>query len=258
MARRTVDGSRAIVTGASSGIGRALALLLAERGASVVAVARSREKLEQLAAESTAGGRIAILPGDVTHLDTREAAVSMAVERFGGLDLLVNNAGIGTVGRFADASPERLRTIMEVNFFAAAEMIRLALPTLQSGRRPMIVNVASILGHRGIPRMSEYCASKFALRGFSQSLRAELYRLGIDLLVVSPGTTATSFFDHVDQDSVPWPKERGVTPEHVARRTVQAIERGKHEILVNARGRLLVLASRLAPGLMDRLMARYG
>ena len=93
---------------------------------------------------------------------------------YGGLDLLVNNAGIGAQGRFAEADPARLRQIMEVNFFAPAEMTRAALPLLKQGRRPMIVNIGSILGHRGIPGTSEYCASKFAVQGFSESLRAEL------------------------------------------------------------------------------------
>src|SRR4029079_8217356 len=111
-------------------------------------------------------------------------------------DLLINNAGVGALGRFEEAGAERLRRIMEVNFFALVEMARLAIPALQQGRRPLIVNISSILGHRAVPRSSEYCASKFAVQGFSESLRAELTRLKIGVLVVSPGTTATEFFDH--------------------------------------------------------------
>jgi short-subunit dehydrogenase len=110
---------------------------------------------------------------------------------------LVNNAGIGAIGPFAEASPERLRKIMEVNFFAPAELIRSALPLLEAGKRPLIVNVSSVLGHRGIPKKSEYCASKFALHGFSDALRCELAPRGIDVLLVSPSTTATEFFDNV-------------------------------------------------------------
>jgi short-subunit dehydrogenase len=148
---------------------------------------------------------------------------------------------------------------MEVNFFALAEMTRAALPLLKQGRTPIIVNIASILGHRGIPFSTEYCASKFAVRGFSEALRAELEPRGIDVLVVSPGTTATEFFDNVIRSTeAPYPKTYGVPAHVVAKRTVRAIERGRHEIIVNPWGQILVWANRVAPRLVDRLMARYG
>jgi short-subunit dehydrogenase len=189
----------------------------------------------------------------------RQAAIEQAQESFGGLDLLVNNAGIGATGRFADASPERLRRVMEVNFVAPAEMIREALPALRAGVRPAIINVASILGHRGIPRCAEYCASKFALVGLSESLRAELAPLGIELLVVSPGTTATDFFaSAIDAAETPWSHRRGVSPDLVARRTLAALGAGRHEIVVGAAGRLLVVSNRWFPRLVDRVMARHG
>ena len=260
MAKRSIQGSRGIVTGASSGIGRAMAAELARRGANLVLVARRREKLEELAAELRGSpGRIEIVVGDVTQPALREQAVEWAQASFGGLDLLVNNAGIGALGRFEDARPDRLRRIMEVNFFAAAEMIRAALPLLKLGKRPIVVNVGSVLGHRAIPHVSEYCASKFALRGLSESLRAEFARLGIDLLLVSPGTTETDFFDNaIERGDYPWPQQRGVPAALVARRTVRAIERGRHEILVNPRGKLLVWLNRLFPSLVDRFLARYG
>ena len=111
----------------------------------------------------------------------------------GGLDLLVNNAGVGALGEFAEADPQRLRTVMEVNFFAPAELIRAAMPLLRAGEQPMIVNIGSVLGHRAVPLKSEYCASKFALHGFSDAVRAELADQGIDLLMVSPSTTQRSF-----------------------------------------------------------------
>src|SRR5207245_1323382 len=151
MAKRSVHGSRGIVTGASSGIGRAIAVELARRGADLVLVARRRERLEELATELNGlPGRVEIVAGDVTDPAVRERAVECARASFGGLDLLVNNAGIGALGRFEDAGPDRLRRILEVNFFAAAEMIRASLPLLKLGKRPIVVNVGSILGHRAI------------------------------------------------------------------------------------------------------------
>jgi short-subunit dehydrogenase len=263
MSRRDIAGMRTIVTGASSGIGRAIVRELARRGGHTVMVARREEPLRALAAEIAddphSDGRTEVLVGDVTCPEIRQAAVSRAQDAFGGLDALVNNAGIGSFGRFADGDAVRLREIMEVNFFAAAEMIREAVPALNAGRQPIVVNVGSILGHRGIPQMNEYCASKFAMQGLSQSLRVEFKKSGIDLLVVSPGTTQTEFYDHVvhGRGDAPWSTGGGVTPDDVARATAKAMQRGRREIFPNFRGRLLVWANRAAPALVDRFMARY-
>lgn len=261
MARRSLQNARALVTGASSGIGRALALELARSGVDLVLVARREAKLIELAAEIERLGRRAIrVVGDITLPETRDAALSAAREELGGLDLLINNAGVSAHGRFQTATPERLRAIMETNFFAAAELIRQSLPLLEQGRQPMVVNIGSILGHRGIPYNSEYCASKFALQGLSEALRAEFKPLGIDLLVVSPGTTDTEFFEHLidKQGEMPWAQQKGVSAEVVARRTVRAIAAGKQEIIPSLRGWGLVLLNRLFPRTVDRMMARYG
>jgi len=258
MARRTIAGSRGIVTGASSGIGRSIATELSRRGAKLVLVARRESELQARAAELGAANTTYVA-GDITDAAVRSAAVEKAKRTFGGLDFLVNNAGIGALGKFEQSSPEQLRRIMEVNFFATAEMIREALPALKSGRQPIVVNVSSILGHRGIPYYTDYCASKFAVQGFSEALRAELRPAGIDLLVVSPGTVKTEFFDNaVQRDPTPWPEQPGVTPELVARRCAIAMQRGSHEIIVNHRGRMLVWLNRLSPRLADWMLSRYG
>ena len=217
--------------------------------------------LEQLAAEIRSRGRRAeVVAGDITEAAVRRAALDRAHQAFGGLDILVNNAGRGAMGRFAEASPERLRQVFELNFFAAAELIREALPLLQQGRQPIVVNIGSILGHRATPRNSEYCASKFALRGLTESLRAELAQLGIDMLLVSPGSTESEFYEHVinPTEKQPWPEQNAVPAEKVAQAVVRAIRLGKREIIPSFRGRLLVWLNRLAPSLVDRLMRRYG
>jgi len=260
VAHRTIAGSRSLVTGASGGIGRAIALELGRLGARVVALARREEPLQTLAdAIRAAGGEAEAVVGDVTDPAVRRAALERAQQRFGGLDVLVNNAGVGALGRFEHAEPDVLRRLFEVNFFAAAEMIREALPLLKQGRKPIVVNVSSILGHRGLPRMSEYCATKFALAGLSEALRAEFVPQGIDMLVVSPGTTESEFFDHVvdKHGGAPWPRKHAVPAEAVARATVKAIRRGSHEIIPNNLGRLLCWANRISPWLVDQFMARY-
>ncbi len=198
MSRRTLQGSRAIVTGASSGIGRELARELNRSGVDLVLTARREQRLQELAAEFESRGRnVVCVVGDITSPDVRARLLEVAREQLGGLDILVNNAGIGARGPFSPAGEERLRWVMEVNFFAPLELIRSAIPLLREGERPLIVNISSVLGHRAVPKKSEYCASKFALHGFSDALRAELAHDGIDVLLVSPSTTQSEFFDVV-------------------------------------------------------------
>jgi len=258
--KRNLHGARAIVTGASSGIGRETALELARHGVGLVIVARREDRLREVTDQIAAvGGTVEAVVGDVTDRAVRQRAIDAAREKLGGLDVLVNNAGIGAMGLFVDADPERVRRLMEVNFFATVEMIRLSLPLLQQSNCPIVVNVSSILGHRGVPYSSEYAASTFAVQGFSESIRAEFTRLGIDVLVVSPGTTETEFFDRVIErtEDPKWPEHRPVSAAEVARQMVRAIRKGKHEIIPYRWGRVLCLLNRISPRLADRLMARY-
>ncbi len=260
MAKRELAGSRILITGASSGIGRELAVELARQKACLVLLARREDRLRALAKDvSQYTSPPEIVAGDVTSPEIRRQALQRAQQRFGGLDILVNNAGVGAIGLFQHAKEDRLRRVMEVNFFAPAEFIRAALPMLERGNRPIVVNVSSVLGHRGIPRTAEYCASKFALQGLSESLRAEFTRLGIELLVVSPGTTDTEFFDSVLERKGEHPRggRRGTSASLVARKTVAAIRKGKHEIVPSFSGKLLCWANRLSPSLVNRVSARY-
>lgn len=270
MTRRTIPGRRVILTGASSGIGRALAIQLALQGARLIITARRRDRLNAITHEirslgeltsshEPVGREVYPVAGDITDAATRKHLVAAAHDQLGGLDLLVNNAGVGAIGPFADADESRLRTVMEVNFFAPLDLIRLAIPLLRVGQQPMIANVGSVLGHRAVPNKSEYCASKFAMHGFSDALRAELSGVGIDVLLVSPSTTESEFFERVLDDHRPHARRRrGKSPEEVARRTIQAIARGRHEVIISAGGVLLVWLDRLCPPLANRLIARFG
>jgi short-subunit dehydrogenase len=258
--KRTLNNLRAIVTGASSGIGCEIAVELARQGVQVVVVARREDRLQTLVERITKqGGHAEMVVGDITDPQTRKLAIETAQQKFGGLDILVNNAGVGASGLFETADPDRVRRIMEVNFFALVEMTRIALPLLKNGKTPIIVNVSSILGQRGVPHNSEYSASKFAVHGFSESVRAEFHKLGIDVLVVSPGTTETEFFDSVLENTTKpnWPEHKAVSAASVARETVKAIRQGRHEIIPYHWGRLLCWLNRICPGLVDYLMTRY-
>ena len=257
--RRKIAGSRILITGASQGIGRALAEQASQRGGRVLAAARSDELLRDLAAQPKARGAVLeTVQADVTSPEDRQRLVDAAVRHFGGLDILVNNAGIGATGHFADCGPDRLRKIMEVNFFGVTETTRVFLPLLRQGNRPAIVNISSIAGKRAIPARSEYSASKFAVQGFSEALRAELAKDGIDVLLICPGLTQTNFSKNMLEQKarVQLDHMRGMTSEQVARATLRAIERGKNEITLTFQAKLIALVSRFFPRLADRIAGR--
>lgn len=261
MSKRKLHGKRAIITGASSGIGRQLALQMAGAGVRLVVTARRETLLQSLQQEiNSSGGECHMLAGDVCDSQVRNSLLEMALREFGRLDILVNNAGIGAMGRFDQASPERLRQIFEVNFFSMAELTRESLPMLRAGDTPIIVNISSVLGHRAAPLKSEYCASKFAMHGFSDSLRAELVGDGIDVLLVSPSTTDSDFFDSAIDDPTKkdWKKGGAMLPAKVAGKTLRAIRKGRHEIILTFGGRIIVWLDRIIPGIANRLVARFG
>lgn len=256
----SLAGKKALVTGASGGIGRAVAIELAKSGVDCLLFARREAELSETARlVRDLGVRRHEFVGDVTDPDDRRAAIEMCKSQMQGLDLLVNNAGVSAHGRFHESSPDRLRKIMEVNLFATAEMIRLATPLL-SESSGCVANVGSILGWRGVPHNAEYCASKFALRGLSEAIRPELARLGVHVLHASPGTVDTGFFDHLidKQGDLPWGKRRGVAPEIVAKRIVIGIKSRHKEIAIGWSDWAFVRLARLSLRLMDRVMSRYG
>jgi short-subunit dehydrogenase len=252
--RRSLTGLRALVTGASQGIGQALVEAALKRGMRVVAVARSLDLLRELGARNAASGAsLVTLQADVTSADDRQKMVETATREFGGLDVLVNNAGIGATGHFADSSPDVLRQIFETNFFAAAELIRAFLPLLKAGTTPAILNVGSILGKRALPARGLYSASKFALEGLSQALRGEMVRFGIDVLVVNPGLTQTNFSQNMleRKGKLALDHMRGMTPAQAAEATLTALARGRNETNLTGRGRALLLVARFAPWIID-------
>lgn len=271
--KRNLHAARALVTGASSGIGRAVAEALARRGVSLVITARRSDALEELAADlrKRDGGRVAVVPGDVTAPETRRALIEMAVRELGGLDFLVNNAGRGATELIEMTEEATARSIMELNFFAPLFLTQEALPELKKaaadrsrvaargGVAPTVVSLGSIVGLRGTPHFGVYGAAKAAVINLSDALRAELSPDGIGVLTVSPGTTSSEFFDVLwENRSEPnFPKHRAVTPEYVAEKIVAAILAGKHRILPHPESKILALIERLCPEWADALMKRF-
>jgi short-subunit dehydrogenase len=174
------------------------------------------------------------VPADITVAADRQRSLDAVLSRFGGLDVLINNAGVGSWGHFAGGTEAVLRQVMEVNFFAAAELIRLAIPALTDGRQPAVLNIASMCGRRGIPAWSEYSASKFALCGLTEALRGELARFEVDVLLVVPGLTRSDLARHLlrSEGRYPIPYEQGMPPDDVAAAALDALRRNRTETVV--------------------------
>jgi NAD(P)-dependent dehydrogenase (short-subunit alcohol dehydrogenase family) len=178
------------ITGTSSGLGRAFATHAIAQGYNVVATARDVSKLNALSA--SAPDRVLTVALDVNSPGAAEAAVAAAVERFGRIDVLINNAGYGVVGAFEETSDAELRAIMETNFFGAMTIIRAALPVLRKQGSGAIVNMSSLGGQMSFEGFSAYSASKFALEGVSEALAREVAPFGIKVLIVEPGQFRTN------------------------------------------------------------------
>lgn len=195
--RRMANPDRTwFITGASSGFGRALAEAVIARGERVVAAARRREALAELAA--LAPERLLASPLDVTNAQARAAAVGQAIDRFGHIDVLANIAGRGSLGAVEEFAPEQLRAQMEVNFFGAAELTRVVLPHMRVQRSGHVLNLTSIGGLISIGGFGPYCASKFALEAWSEALADEVADFGIKVTLVEPGNFRTEFAGDVN------------------------------------------------------------
>lgn len=225
-----VEGASVLVTGASSGIGAALAVQLAERGARVGLVARRADRLQAVRDQCRAAGAEAHTW--VTDLEDVEAGVAMAEDawdRFDGIDVLVNNAAIPKRRRVTELSPAELEQVMRVNFFAPARLTMALLPKMVERDRGMIVNVSSLGGRLGILHETSYSASKFALCGWSEALALDLWDTGVDVRLVIPGPIATEIWDRPDNET---PLYQGPfePPETVARDIIGAIEGDAFEV----------------------------
>ncbi|MGB8853143.1 MAG: SDR family NAD(P)-dependent oxidoreductase [Pirellulales bacterium] len=254
--RRRLAGLRVLVTGGSSGVGRALALAVANRGGRVLAAARRADRLASLIEEAPAGS-IIVEAGDVTNADFRARLCTVAAERLGGLDICASVAGSGAVGPFRDASADTLNRIMAVNFLAPADLVHRCLPLLEAAADPAIVLVGSILGHHPLPWHGEYCAAKAALRSLATTLRIELAPRSIDVLLASLGPTESEFWEGlVAGRRASWSRGRQMPAARAAAAIVAGLECRRREILPGWRAKGYALAARFAPGIIDAITAR--
>lgn len=249
--------SVALVTGASSGIGAATAEALAAEGFIVALVARRRERLEAVAQEiGQRGGRALVLPADVTDADGLTAAVDQAAEQGGGLDVLVNNAGVGLAAPVEATTPDELRRLLEVNLVSVLVATQAALRHMRPAHWGHIINVGSIVARRAPPFRGAYAATKFALVGLTEALRQELSMTGISVSLVFPVVTATEFHEVEARKVEPVRRGPVQSAERVARAIAACVRHPRPEVYPYAPARALAVLSVLAPALVDRLMAR--
>jgi len=264
-----LSGRSILLTGASGGIGRVTAELLAGEGAKVTLFARRAAPLESLRStiESKGGAALAVA-GDVRSASDAARAVAEAVRRFGGLDAVVNNAGIGILASLEEASDASVAEMLEVNVLGAYRVTRAAFSALIARARGggarggagggVIVNVASFAGKVGVPYYSFYNASKFALAGLTEAWRRELGPRGIRVALVIPAAVETEFLARLDRSRALGLGPAGtiLKPEEVARAIVGALERPRPEIYIPRRNRWLALLNFAAPRLADQIINR--
>jgi short-subunit dehydrogenase len=258
-----MKGRRIILTGASEGIGRALALELAARGARIAVAARDRERLESLAAECRVrGGEALAVPTDVSNAQDLEWLVAETLKGFGGIDVVIHNAGITMWSRFdALQDLEIFERIMEVNYYAPVRLTALALPHLRKSRG-LIVAIASLAGLTGVPERSAYAGSKHAMIGFFDSLRIELAGSSVDVSVIAPDFVVSEIHrraigpDGEPLGTSPMMQSKIMTAEECARRIVRAMEKRQRLLLMSARGKVGRWIKLVAPSLIDRIAAR--
>jgi NAD(P)-dependent dehydrogenase (short-subunit alcohol dehydrogenase family) len=248
-----------VITGASSGIGEALAYEFAALGAKVVIAARNVERLTEVAARVAASGGEALVVGaDVSREEDCRALIDAAVAAFGGIDVLVCNAGLSMRAVLDDVSTDVLRRLMDVNFWGTVYPVKYALPWLQASRGS-IVGVSSVAGLHGLPGRTGYSASKYAMTGFLETVRIENLHKGLHVMVACPGFTATNVrFAALTKDGSPQgrtPREEGrmMTAEEVARRIVRGVRRRKRLLLMEWEGRATHFIKKFAPGFLDRM-----
>ncbi len=255
--RARLSGKVALVTGSARGIGLATARLLGRRGARVVLSDVLDEELAQAERSlSDEGQSVLAQRCDVSSADDCAALVAATVERFGQLDVLVNNAGISMVAPFAECRPEACQRLIEVNLLGSVYMSLAALAELERARGHLVF-VSSVSGIRAIPAGSLYSSSKAALRSLAESLRVELRPKGVHVGVISPGFTTSEASKTVMQgDGTPRPIDRPPhdTPEGVARAIVALLERRERERVLTPLGRLTSALQRLSPSLLDRVL----
>ena len=257
--KRYLNGKVVVITGASSGIGEAMAREYSKMGAKVVLGARREEELRRVADEiKAAGGAVAYVACDVVSEEECKRLIDTAIDNFGGIDVLICNAGLSMRALFDECDLKVLHRLMDVNFWGTVYCTKFALPYLQKSKGSL-VGISSVAGIHGLPGRTGYSASKFAMTGFLETIRIENLKKGLHVMVACPGFTASNVrfsaltADGSQQGSTPREEGKMMTAEEVARIVARGIARRKRLCLMEAEGRATHFVKKCAPGIVDKL-----
>ena len=256
---KNIDHEKVVViTGASSGIGYALSMEYASRGCSVVMSARNPERLDKAVGDARArGANVLGVAADVSVEADCRRLIDSAVETFGRIDILINNAGISMRALFEHAGLEVIRRLMDINFWGTVYCTKFALPYLLESRGS-VAGISSIAGYKGLPGRTGYSASKFAMHGFLETLRIENMKKGLHVLIACPGFTASNIRNTALNDKgevqgeSPRDESKMMTAAEVARHVARAIDRRKDRLTLTTQGRLTVLLNKFFPKFIDK------
>ncbi|RAU82549.1 SDR family oxidoreductase [Pontibacter arcticus] len=249
-----------LITGGSSGIGKACAFAFGRAGAKVAFSGRNMQALEQTSQELTAAG-IDNLPiqADVSVQEQCERMVQETIAKYGSMDVLINNAGISMRALFQDVDLDVLKQVMDINFWGTVYTTKYALPYIQNAKGS-IIGISSVAGYRGLPARTGYSASKFAMHGFLETLRTELLYSGVHVLLACPGFTASNIrntalaADGRQQGETPRDEQEMMSAEEVADRILKATIKRKRDLIMTTQGKMAVWVNKLLPGLADKLV----
>jgi short-subunit dehydrogenase len=250
------------ITGASSGIGEALAKALADEGATLILTARRTERLEALRGQLREPSKVHLLPGDLGDPAAIEPLARKAEALVGRIDVLVNNAGISQRTKALETRIEDVRRLMEINFFAPIALTNAVLPAMLARRSGHIVIISSVAGYVGTPLRSSYSASKHAVRGYYDSLRAELHESGVGVTIACPGYINTEITEHAiapgggEHGRRDKAIRNGLSPEACAKAIARAIAQGKSEMNIGGPEVMAIYLKRFFPKLVERFVPR--
>lgn len=251
-----------IITGGSSGIGKACAFRFAKAGWSVVISARQQDALQAVDSQlRTAGVEVLAVPADVSSEHDCRRLIEETLSRFGRIDVLVNNAGISMRALFKDLDLAVIRQLMEVNFFGTVYCTKYALPMLLK-HNGSVVGISSVAGFQGLPGRTGYSASKFAMQGFLDALRVENLKTGLHVMTVCPGYTESNIrntaltADGTQQGKTPREEEKMMTAEQVADHIYDGVIGRRRELVLTAQGKLAFYLRKFLPSFVDRLVYR--
>lgn len=259
---RAFEGRIVWITGASSGIGEALAYAFAEQGATLVLTARRPAELERVKLSCAAPDRVHLVPADLLDPGARAEAAAAAEACAGRIDVLVNNAGLSQRALAHETSMDVVRRIMELNFFAAVDLAQRVVPGMLARGDGQLVNISSVAGYVSTPKRSTYAASKHALQGYFDALRAELSGQGVAVTTICPGYVRTSISknaltaDGAAQGKVESAVDAGMAPDDCARRIVRAVARRERELVLGGKETYAVYLERFVPGLLAKILPK--